>query len=65
MISSHPLKVLKHAARHDYPNLVKEAVSYLVRLPTADVAEYLPTGYIIPWVSTNFSYNEIPADLAM
>ncbi|KAF8881026.1 hypothetical protein CPB84DRAFT_1873522 [Gymnopilus junonius] len=50
MVSSHPLKVLKHAARHDYLNLIQEAVSYLVCLPTADVAEYLPTGYAIPWV---------------
>ncbi|PPR06027.1 hypothetical protein CVT26_007506 [Gymnopilus dilepis] len=50
MVAKYPFKILQHASRHDYPNLIQEAVSYLVRLPTADVAEHLPSGYIIPWI---------------
>ncbi|KDR76653.1 hypothetical protein GALMADRAFT_96381 [Galerina marginata CBS 339.88] len=49
-ISKYPLKVLEHSARHDYPTLIQDAVPNLVRLPMADVAEHLPSRYIIPWI---------------
>lgn len=49
-VSKHPLEVLSHAARHDYPGLIQDAVPHLLRKPMVDVIEQLPTKFIVPWV---------------
>lgn len=50
-IKEHPLEILAHAAKHDYPKLIRDVAPALVRHPVMFVAEQLPSRYVIPWVS--------------
>ena len=54
-------EILAHASRHDYPKLIQEAASYLVRTDAAEVIEHLPSSYVVSWVSW---ISAIPNDLA-
>ncbi|PPQ96028.1 hypothetical protein CVT25_013890 [Psilocybe cyanescens] len=56
-VSKHPLEVLSHAARHDYPGLIQDAVPHLLRKPMVDVIEQLPTKFIVPWVRFRESWD--------
>jgi len=60
-LPKHAAEILAHASRHDYPKLIQEAASYLVRIDAAEVIERLPSFYVVPWVSC---ISAIPNDLA-
>jgi hypothetical protein len=51
-IAKHPLEILAHAAKHDYPKLIRDVAPALVRHPVMFVAEQLPSHYVVPWVSS-------------
>ena len=48
--STNPVEVLAYATKHDHPTLIKETAPYLARLPAIQIAEQLPTRYVLPWV---------------
>ncbi|KAF9556373.1 hypothetical protein CPC08DRAFT_641664, partial [Agrocybe pediades] len=44
--------IISHASRHDYPSLIEELIPHLARRSVVEVAQELPSRYIIPWVCT-------------
>ncbi|KAF5318739.1 hypothetical protein D9619_011048 [Psilocybe cf. subviscida] len=48
--AKHPLEILSHAAKHDYPKLIRDVAPALVRHPVVFVAEQLPPRYLVPWL---------------
>ena len=53
-LPKHASEILAHASRHDYPKLIQEAASCLVRTDAAEVIEHLPACYVVPWVISIF-----------
>ncbi|KAF4616878.1 hypothetical protein D9613_008924 [Agrocybe pediades] len=49
-VSAHPMQIISHATRHDYPTLIEELIPHLARRSVVEVAQELPNRYIIPWL---------------
>jgi hypothetical protein len=49
-LPKHASEILAHASRHDYPKLIQEAASCLIRTEAVEVIEHLPSSYVVPWV---------------
>jgi hypothetical protein len=54
-LPEHAVEILGYAAKHDYHNIVEEAVLHSVRLPLLQVFDELPTRFFRPWVSGSSS----------
>ncbi|KAF8806847.1 hypothetical protein BYT27DRAFT_7190542 [Phlegmacium glaucopus] len=48
-LPEHAFEILGYAAKHDYHNIIEEAVPHFVRLPLVEVFDQLPTCFFKPW----------------
>jgi len=53
-IPEHPLEILVHAIKHDYPKLIDEVAPLLILHPQVPMMEKLPLDLLLPWVRTSF-----------
>ncbi|KIM35844.1 hypothetical protein M413DRAFT_449573 [Hebeloma cylindrosporum] len=58
-LPKHAAEILAHASRHDYPKLIQEAASYLVRTDAAEVIEHLPSSYVVPWLRYQKAWDSV------
>ncbi|KDR80798.1 hypothetical protein GALMADRAFT_61027 [Galerina marginata CBS 339.88] len=48
-LPKHATEVFVHAVKHDFPELINEAIPHLARSPFLSVVTKLPPSYIVPW----------------
>jgi hypothetical protein len=53
LLTAHPYEVMVWAARHGYPDMVKEAAPLLLVKPLTEMVKKLPPNIAIPWVRTS------------
>lgn len=56
-LSEHPYEIMVWAARHDYPDLVREAAPLLLEQPLSVMVTKLPPSIAIPWVRASSCYH--------
>jgi hypothetical protein len=46
--------ILAYAAKHDYPDILNIAASFVLEMPLREVVVALPANLVIPWVTTAY-----------
>jgi hypothetical protein len=61
-LSGHPYEIMVWAARHDYPEMVREAAPLLLEKPLSEMVTKLPPNIAIPWVRASSYYHSFCFD---
>jgi hypothetical protein len=60
ILPQHPSEVVVYAARHNYPELLREAALLLLDNPWTEVITDLPDNLVIPWVHIQYLFSHLP-----